>query len=251
MARISLLLTWIVLTGWVTAQERAPAVAALFVPALAAGQAGPTLDELVEQFKRAGFVAQLDLGKQIVERRDVRALTALERRLTDEDRHRRANVAFVFAALGDDRGYHTLAGILSDRSARPEGRGQGIPMGRWTSERQTESDRYYAIHVLGELKTTRAADLVFPLMQDRSVSYKAAWALGEIGDPRAVPALIAALRDQDALVRVIAIQALEQLRATEAIPHLRTLLTDEGLPRAGDRKTVAETARHALAALER
>jgi HEAT repeat protein len=215
------------------------------------GQPQPTLDDLVEQFDRAGFSAQLDLGEAIAARRDARVLTKLERRLSDQGRHVRANVAFVFAALGDDRGFRTLADILTDRSERPHGQGQAMPGGRWSSARQIEADRCYAVHVLGHLKTPRAVDLLLPLMNDRQVSDNAAWALGEIGDARAVPPLVAALRDDDALVRVSGIQALKKLRAKETLPHLRTLLTDRALPRAGDQIPVGEVARRAIAALER
>jgi HEAT repeat protein len=225
--------------------------AVMSAPALSSAQPRIPIDQLVDQFERAGFVAQLELGTQIVSRQDTRVLGRLERGLRNEDRHARANVAFVFAALGDDRGYRTIADILTDYSERPEGQGQGIPGGRWTSQRQIDADRYYAVHVLGHLKTARSTDLLLPLLTDPTVNYNAAWALGEIGDARAIRPLIGALTDRDALVRVSAIKALEKLRAKEALPHLRALLDDGALPRAGDQISVGETARRAIATLER
>lgn len=52
-------------------------------------------------------------------------------------------------------------------------------------------------------------------------------------------------------MRVSAIQALEKLEAVEALPQLRALLNDQALPRAGDRVTVAETAKSAIAKLQK
>lgn len=210
---------------------------------------GVALDDLIEQFQRAGFGAQLDLARQLVSRRDPSVLVRLERGLRDDDRHARANVAFVFAALGDDRGYRALAGILDDRSDRAPG--TGVPTAPWSLAKQIEADRYYAVHVLGHLDTARAADMLMPLLDDATVNYKVAWALGEVGDRRAIPRLIDALTDPDALMRTSAIKALEVLRATEALPQLRALVDDPAKPRAGDQISVGETARRAIAALQK
>jgi HEAT repeat protein len=89
------------------------------------------------------------------------------------------------------------------------------------------------------------------LLVDDDVNYKAAWALGQIGDTRAVQPLIGALDNPDALMRVSAIHALVALRAREALPRLRQMLGDNALPKAGDRVPVGETAREAITVLER
>jgi HEAT repeat protein len=94
-------------------------------------------------------------------------------------------------------------------------------------------------------------DVLLPLRGDEDINYHVAWALGEIGDQRAIRPLIAALEDRDALMRVSAIQALEKLKAVEALPQLRALLNDQALPRAGDLVTVAETAKAAIAKLQK
>ena len=59
------------------------------------------------------------------------------------------------------------------------------------------------------------------------------------------------VEDRDALMRVSAIQALEMLEAVESLPQLRALLNDQALPRAGDRVTVGETAKAAIAKLQK
>jgi HEAT repeat protein len=93
--------------------------------------------------------------------------------------------------------------------------------------------------------------LLLPLLADPDVNHKAAWALGGVGDRRAIPALIESLDDEDALMRTSAIDALAQLEAAEALPRLRTLVNDPALPRAGDPIPVGERAKAAIAAIER
>jgi HEAT repeat protein len=82
---------------------------------------------------------------------------------------------------------------------------------------------------------------------ERPVRYKVAWALGEIGDDQAIGPLIEALRDKSSDVRVIAIHALEKLRAGDALPHLRALLNDHEKAHFGDQISVAEAAKAAIA----
>ena len=55
---------------------------------------------------------QMEIGKAIVERRDASVLTSLVSGLNDDDRHARGNVAFVFAGLGDSRGFQVITDIL-------------------------------------------------------------------------------------------------------------------------------------------
>jgi len=136
-------------------------------------------------------------------------LQRLEPWLDHEDRHVRGNAAFVFAGLGEARGLESIGLMLTDRSPRPKG--QGIPADRFSVAGQIRADRYYAVHLLGELEDSRALDLLIPLLDDGEINYKVAWALGEIGDARATPPLMAALGNPDALVRVSAIHALVNL----------------------------------------
>lgn len=209
-----------------------------------------SIDRLVDEFEKAGvFWRQLEVAKQVVITGNSRALQRLEHWLDHEDRHLRGNAAFVFAGLGDARGLETIVLMLTDRAPRPEG--QGIPRGRFSEAGQILADRYYAVHLLGELKDPRAVDRLIPLLDDGEISYKMAWALGEIGDTRATPPLMAALANRDALVRVSAIEALVKLRGMEALPKLHELLSDDAMPSAGDRLSVAETARAAIARLQK
>ena len=225
--------------------------------ALAQGQQNPPPPELLAQFQRTSvFWQQFEVAKQLAKIGDARVLKELEPWLERPDRHLRGNAAFVFASLGDPRGFGTIRAMLTDRSDRPEG--QGIPGGSfntsspsWWLGAQIRTDRYYAVHLLGELKSPRAVDVLIPLLDDEDVNYHVAWALGQIGDSRARRPLIAALNSRDALVRVSAIQALERLEATEALPQLRALLNDQAMPKAGPQVPVAETAKAAIAKLQK
>ena len=222
---------------------------------LVAQRRAAPVEQLLERFKSTPvFWQQLEIAKELATRRDPRTLIALEPLLRADDRHVRANAAFVLARLGDPRGLATIEAIVADRSDRPLG--QGMPtapsspaQSRWWTSRQIKEDRYYAVHMLGELRDSSSVDVLVALLADADVNYHAAWALGRIGDARAIAPLIAALRDPNALMRVSAIQALEALDATEALPKLRELLNDRALPAAGPQVPVADTAKAAIRSL--
>jgi HEAT repeat protein len=128
------------------------------------------------------FWRQFKIGQALAAANDRGAITELEIWLTHDDRHLRGNVAFVFGRMGDPRGFETIAAILADRSTRSVG--QGIPGGNWTVQAQIRADRYYAAHLLGDLKDPRGVDLLIPLLNDKDVDYIVPWSLAEIGDRR-------------------------------------------------------------------
>jgi HEAT repeat protein len=63
--------------------------------------------------------------------------------------------------------------------------------------------------------------------KDWQVRREAAWALGEIGDPKAVPFLIRSLRDKDKYVRRAAAWALGKIGDPQVVPALIDVLKDE------------------------
>jgi hypothetical protein len=211
-----------------------------------------SIEALVEQFKREKtFWRQITTAREIVERHDSRVLLPLAEWLNHEDRHVRGNAAFIFAGLGDARGLQVIADILTDRSDRPEG--QGIAMGpgdgRYRVGPQIEADRYYAAHLLGDLRDPAAIPILIPLLQDKEVNHIVPWALGQIGDNRAVGPLLAALDDANPSIRVLAIYALETLNAKDALPRLTSLLDDHAKSGFGNQVSVADAARAAIAKL--
>ncbi len=205
--------------------------------------------QLAEEFKNSKvFWQQFEIARKIVALHDTNVLSGLAGWLTNEDRHARGNAALIFAGMGDDRGFEVIRKTLNDRSERPKG--PGVPGGNWTLQAQIASDRYYAVHLLGDLKDPRAVPILIPLLRDKEVNYIVPWALGEIGDKRAVEPLIGALSDKDPSVRVLAIYSLEKLKADKALPHLQALLNDNDRSNFGERVSVAEAAQAAVTNLE-
>jgi hypothetical protein len=204
--------------------------------------------ELLDRFKAEKvFWRQFEIGQALAAANDRVAVVELESWLTHDDRHLRGNVAFVLGRLGDPRGFETIAAILADRS--PRSTGQGISGGNWTVEAQVRADRYYAAHLLGDLKDPRGVDLLVPLLNDGDVDNVVPWSLAEVGERRAVGPLIGQLERDDPSVRVLAISALEKLNAREALPRLRQLLQDNRRSNFGDRTPVAEAAKRAIAVI--
>src|SRR5712692_5414736 len=141
-----------------------PLVLLFATPCLARGQERPSVAELLQQFETTTvFWRQFEVAKAIVAANDTSVLPKLQSWLTHEDRHLRGNAALVFAGLGDSRGFDVIAAILRDHFERPEG--QGIPGGRWSVQGQIRADRYYAAHLLGDLKDPRAVPILVPLLK--------------------------------------------------------------------------------------
>jgi HEAT repeat protein len=92
--------------------------------------------------------------------------------------------------------------------------------------------------------------LLVPLLNDPETQSIVPWALGQIGDKRAIPPLIAALDTEDPSQRVLVIYALEELRAKEAVPRLLTLVNDNRKSRFGGLVSVSEAAKGAIAKLQ-
>ena len=215
--------------------------------------------EMVEQFKaETVFWKQLEIGQRIAVANDREVLPLLEPFLAHSDRHVRGNTAFVFGSLGDPRGLEVIAAILGDRSDRPEG--QGVACARrscWSVPLQIAADRYYAVHLLGELKDPRAVPMLVSFLDDPDINHKIPWALHHIGGKSAIEGLINALRSPNPQVRVYAIEDLEDIGAVEALPELLPLLSDAAMGSYDPRGyvtqgiTVGEAARTAIATLQK
>ena len=217
-------------------------------PGPATSQTNRSATELVEQFKSTKvFWKQFEVAKKIVMLHDTSVLYELEAHLSDGDRHARGNTAFVFAALGDGRGFEVIKAVLNDRSDRPEG--QGIGACCWSLQGQIAADRHYAAQLFGALKDARAVPILVPLLKDKEVNWVVPWSLGEIGDKSAIPPLIETLGDDSPDMRVLAVCALEKLHAKEALPRLRVLLNDDARIHFDGLGSVATAAKVAIANL--
>lgn len=170
-----------------------------------------TASDLAVQFENTTvFWQQFEVAKKIAVLHDNSVLPRLEPWLRCEDMRRRGNAAFVFARLGDDRGFQVIKTILEDRSTRRavfEIDSAGHP----SPARQIRADRYYAAHLFGDLKDVRAVPILVPLLKDEDVKEVIPWSLGEIGDKSAIPPLKDALGDNSLTMRASALRALEKL----------------------------------------
>lgn len=112
--------------------------------------------------------------------------------------------------------------------------------------------REYVIAALGTLKVVDAIPVISEVLANKTLErrYVAAWALGDIGDAAAVPALLAALNDENSEVRRYATRALIKLNRLAVPPLLEYLAEAEGEGAAGAIRAVGDIAdKRALDAL--
>jgi HEAT repeat protein len=167
--------------------------------------------ELVEQFESTTvFWEQFEVAKKIVALHDKSVLPRLEPWLRCEEMRLRGNAAFVFARLGDDRGLEVILAILEDRSPK-RAVFEIDSTGQLSPALQIRADRYYAAHLLGDLRDVRAVPILIPLLKDEDVKVIVPWSLAEIGDKAAIPPLKDALRDSSLTMRASALRAIETL----------------------------------------
>jgi len=130
---------------------------------------------------------QGEVGTKLVALNDKSMVPPILEMLKSEDRKTRCNGGRVLAGLDDDRGLFAVISELSDTSYRPinkdEARGGG------SQAAQVTGDHYYAAHVLREIGDRRAVPALIDALQDDSINYQAAIVLGHLGDKRAIPPL--------------------------------------------------------------
>ena len=121
--------------------------------------------------------------------------------------------------------------------------------------RKISADRYYAVHLFGDLKDVRVkavAILITSIERPRGPLYRALGAQRDRRKGRRPHPIMLMLTDKNPDMRVLAIDALERLRAKGSLPQLRLLLghDDQRIHFDGLGNTVAEAARAAIAKLE-
>ena len=159
-----------------------------------------------------------------------------------------ATLAPRFQALaeGPER---RLRGIATWGLARTGGR-RSLPALRELARQGDPSVRAYAALGLGRAHDVTSRDaLERSLREDRSIHVQAAaaWALGQLGDARSVPALVAALRSRDGLVALASASALGRIGDPTAREALAQALFDD---EAAQRDAAARALRRMSAARE-
>jgi HEAT repeat protein len=213
---------------------------------LVGGQKRSSVEQLVRQFESdTVFTRQFEVAQAIGAANDRTVLPRVSW-LTHDDRCLRGN-AFIFAGLGEPRGFDVIVAILGDRSAE---RGGSCNL-RSSIALCADSPRPLLCRALtGDLKDPRAIPILVPLLTDSDVNYIVPWSLGQIGDRSAITPLMASLSDPNPSMRVLAIHALVELKATEALPRLRQLLSDDQRSNFGELESVAHAAQAAIAELQ-
>jgi HEAT repeat protein len=183
--------------------------------------------DLVEQFnKTKNHWKQFEVAEKIVALNDGRVLQDLEPWLSSEDMQSRGNAAFIFAKLGDDRGFEVLRAILEDRFSKRAVFEMG-DIGGPNLELQIRQDRWTAVGLFGDLKDPRAVPILLPLLDDKDVKEAVIMSLGKIGNKAAIPSLMQITDDTfHPFVRLLAVRALARLDAKEALPRLHAMLDD-------------------------
>ncbi len=156
---------------------------------------------------------------------DGRGVAMLRPMLTHPTLPRRRRAALALARCGDRDSAPTLAALATDAHA-------------------ADADRDAAITALRQLRSPAAFDAWTALLEDLRLAPVAAESLGELGDPRAIPRLVAALATQRYPLSLRAILAalvvlrdpsarvrtLEVLGRTDPLPEVFALLAAQGEP---------------------
>jgi HEAT repeat protein len=137
------------------------------------------------------------------------ALEGLEKALRAEDDEVRLAAVQSIGILGDKRAWDSLVTMLADKSNR------------------VREAAAYGLGSLGDKRASRA--LIRALADQREsagVRGMAAEQLGRLGVSRATPRLVAALHDREPEVRFWAAYALGQVADPSALPDLAQLVSD-------------------------
>jgi HEAT repeat protein len=158
------------------------------------GSPSANIGRLISQFATAEyFWQQTEIARELIATGDRSVIVAIQPYLETNDRRRRCNAAFVLAGLGDERGTVILISELEDMEPGSrileDGRNTGPQSLASRGISQVRSDRYFAALLLGELRERAAVPALIAATRDQSINYRVAISLGEIGDASAIPAL--------------------------------------------------------------
>ncbi len=175
-----------------------------------------------EAVKAGAWREQGDIGLRLIGLGDKSVIAAMVEDLKSPERHVRINAGWVLAGLGDERGLAAITKELNDATERPIhlARSDGTPY----LEGQIREDQFHAAFVLGRLKDKLAVPALVKALKGPAAA-EAAWALGETQEPSAVPALKEYLGTAGA-DRLAAARAMGILGAPEGITALVGMLKD-------------------------
>jgi len=177
--------------------------------------------------------------------RDNRAVAPLIAALSDANKDVQYSVVDSLGRLGDPRAVTALAKFVLDKTkdnfcrgmalrslgAIPTPEAVGFLTAILKDEGQVSSLRWYAAIALGTTRARGAAEALLRAsgVSDKDLRYGILFGLGRTGDVRAVPVLMAVLknRDEDALVRRAAAIGLGRSRSPDAVRYLLNAIEDK------------------------
>lgn len=203
--------------------------------------------------------------------KDRRAVEPLIEVLADNWANVRASAAESLGEIGDKRAIEPLARLLNDKEERVRfmaayglgmlGDKRGFPILIKTIQKKGKkhgkdhSEKWRAAEALGNCGDSRAVKPLLDALPCTSeiIRVQIAIALGKLGDSTAISPLIELLDDKSSSVRFGAAQALGQLAAETALPKLKEMaVNDEGINIYGkDDPTVKEAATQAIEEIEK
>ena len=191
----------------------------------------PDIEKLIQKQKFKGLIKVLKKSTSSRERERAEkalknigkpAVEPLIKELKDKDRNVRSCAVTVLGNIGDPRAVEPLIQALQDKDS------------------DVQRNAREALEKIGKLAVE---PLIQALKHENSkvIRWSAAWALGYIGDPRAIEPLIQALEDED--VRVAAAGALVEIGDTRAVNPLLKVVRDNSIDM-DSRVRIVEGARH-------
>jgi len=240
----------------------------------------PPIEILIEQLHGTDWTARCDAARLLGQSRDPRAVDALLPDLEDSDWRVRRNAAQALGALRDRRAVAPLLSALNDRTMTVRQRAivalgrikdpQALPVlleiviqnrhesydaakavRKFGKKALPEIARAYEqsgneqlLLMLVELKYGGIFDMLLRLLESPKPSDRltATRELGNLQNKKAAPILIGQLKIDNPLLQSETVRALSKLAATESIPAMLDLLSDDELygPRSSVYHAVAE-----------
>jgi len=205
-------------------------------------QPQPSVESLILDLKNHKSNIRMDAAAKLGKSKDKRAVGPLCGALEDKSLDVRHQVVYALGALGeiDEGATKCLVKALEDRDVNAAAGDSLITIGGPAIKALIEAlkdpgIKEEAVGLLGKIGEGKPpvkvkGDVIEPLcgaLRDKSaeVREKAALALGEIKDPRAVEPLSIALRDSEYVVKVLAAKALGEI-GKPAVEVLIAALTD-------------------------
>jgi HEAT repeat protein len=227
----------------------------------------PPIEILIEQLHGTHWTARCDAARLLGQSRDPRAVDALLPDLEDKDWRVRRNAAQALGALRDKRAVRPLMSAMNDRTMTVRQRAI-VALGRIKDPQallalleivlQNKHESYDAAKavrkfgkkalpeiaaafeqsgneqlmlMLVELKYDGILDILLRLLESPRPSDRitATRELGNLGNKKAVPILIEQLNIDDPLLQSETVHALSKLNASESIPAMLDLLSDDEL----------------------